>query len=399
MKLYYKLDYIIYAYSSYFNHKLKGGNYENRLSKNLSITSIKEKIESNKQKRIAFFVAYHKKDEIPVSNKEYIKFLSNCSFFIVYIHNGKLNNEVISQLEYMGCYVICRKNIGQDFGAWKDITLTLHKYKVTDNVEWTLLCNDSNFYLGGYNGKDFERRFLDELTKNDQKDFISLNCNYESKMHYQSYFLCFSKRITRNKKYIKFWKNYLPLNHRYHAIERGEKKLSKKILNYFNPCVMFTSFDIYTNITSNIEENSKENIVEVLPKNCFHFISCFNQNKLDNLSVQKLMHVLEVYNPSHTLALLFIVYCQSPFLKKDIIRHGHFSSQQIQKFICSNEIIQNDSLRDEIIQHFLKSGLPNSYFEEKKEAYRKGINIFGQKYDAYSDAKIYLAKYLESSEI
>ena len=87
--------YNIYSYSCHILHKLKGGNYRNRLSKNLSINKLKEKIVSNKSKRIALFVAFHKKDEIPISNIEYLKFLSNCEFSIIYIHNGILNHEVI----------------------------------------------------------------------------------------------------------------------------------------------------------------------------------------------------------------------------------------------------------------------------------------------------------------
>lgn len=353
---------------------------------------------SNKKKRVALFVAYHKKHEIPLSNKEYLKFLSNCSFSVIYIHNGKLDKKVINELEESGCFVICRKNIGQDFGGWKDLIILLEKLKLSDYLEWTLICNDSNFYLGGENGKKFEIRFSEELEKENSKDLISLNCNYEMTMHYQSYFLCLSKKIVKSKKYINFWKNYLPLDNRYHAIDNGEKKLSCKILNYYDPCILMSTPALYNNLKQQVKDNNIENIIKLLPKNCFHLESCLNHNNLDSHSVQKILHVLENHNPSHAFAILYILYYQSPFLKKDIIRHGIFSPQQISEFICNDNIISNDLLKEEIIIHCLRSGTPYSYLENPKKGYKRGIKGFGQSYTIYNDSSIYLEKFINQKK-
>ncbi|MAJ22992.1 MAG: hypothetical protein CMI75_04325 [Candidatus Pelagibacter sp.] len=395
--LIYKLDYFLSAYFKYFIHKIIGGNYLNRLSngKNrISLIELEQKILSNKKKRVALFVAYHKKHEIPLSNKEYLKFLSNCSFSVIYIHNGKLDEKVINELEESGCFVICRKNLGQDFGAWKDLLLLLEKLKLSDYLDWTLMCNDSNFYLGGENGKIFERRFLKELEKENPKDFISLNCNYEMSMHHQSYFLCLSNKILKNKKFIGFWKNYMPLNNRYHAIDNGEKKLSKKILNYYKPRILLTTYGIYKNLNMQLKDDSLKNIIEILPKNVFHLESCFNESGLDQYTIQKILHVLDNYNPSHAFAIMYILYHQSPFLKKDIIRQGTFSPMQIEEFICSNNMINNDLLKDEIITHCLTDGTPLSFLEDLRLSYRKGICGFGQNYKGYEDSQIYLKKYM-----
>ena len=37
---------------------------------------------------------------------------------------------MIKELNDRGCYVICRKNIGQDFGAWKDCFALINYYKL-----------------------------------------------------------------------------------------------------------------------------------------------------------------------------------------------------------------------------------------------------------------------------
>ena len=141
-----------------------------------------------------------------------------------------------------------RENIGQDFGAWKDSFELIKFYKLNIDLDWLLFCNDSNFCLGGDNSDKFISKLSSKLEKINEIDFISLNCNYERRLHYQSYFLCFSKVVFQNKKFQKFWKRYLPISHRFHAIENGEKKLSSKVLSSFRPSVIFTSHHYRTMI-------------------------------------------------------------------------------------------------------------------------------------------------------
>tara|TARA_Y100001968_G_C19435620_1_gene759477 strand:- start:721 stop:1959 length:1239 start_codon:yes stop_codon:yes gene_type:complete len=391
----FKTQFSIHAYYAHIKHKVKGGNFQNRFSKKLSINKLRESILSNQEKRVAILVAFHKKNKIPVSNKEYIKFLTNCSFNVIYLHNGKLEEKVILDLESIGCYVICRQNIGQDFGAWKDMILLLEKYNLFNNIEWLLLCNDSNFFLGGKNGEHFERRFLNELENNHYKDFISLNINYELMVHHQSYFLCLSKKIINSDRFRIFWQTYLPLNLRPHAINKGEKKLSSKVLNKYTPCVMFTTYDVYKEIVDTMKDTSDQNrFLQLLPKTCFYLDSCINKDILDPHGVQKIIHVLENYNQSHSLALLLSIYCKSPFLKKDVIRHGTYSLSQIEYFICNNSLIKNELLINEIKLHCRTSETPFSFWDIPKEAARKGISRFGQTYNLWSNSQVYMRKFI-----
>ena len=236
--IYYRIEYIITAYISFIILKLKGTNYLKRTRNRKDIKELKKKIEKNHKKRLAIFVAFHNTSKVPKSNLNYIDILNKCSFNIVYIINGKLNNKVLKQLNKIGCYVICRDNIGQDFGAWKDGITLLQKYKITDQLKWLLLCNDSNFCLGGKNSDDFIAKFSEALDAHKATDFISLNCSYEKSFHYQSYFLCLSDLIIQKKSFNNFWKKYLPLNHRFHAIKSGEIKLTSTVLKKFRPNIV-----------------------------------------------------------------------------------------------------------------------------------------------------------------
>ena len=396
--LYFRLEYFVSAYISFTILKFKGTNYLKRTKDRKDINELREKIEKNNKKRLAIFVAFHSKNLIPKSNLNYLNILNKCSFTTIYIINGTLNHKVLEQLNSLGCYVICRENIGQDFGAWKDGIALIKKYKITNQLKWLLLCNDSNFCLGGKNADNFIARFSENLDSNNEADFISLNCNYERRLHYQSYFLCLSNSIFQNNSFNSFWKKYIPLNHRYHAIENGEKKFTTKVLNKYTPKIMYTSHELYANISMNLE-NDYRFLIKNLPKTLFFLESAFINESINQedikLGILKIINSLENYNPSHVFALFNIIYLKSPFLKQDVMRQGVFSFSQINEILKLDKLNIEKSLIKEIMDKLIKGGTPTSYLESKKSAYRKGINVFGKIYEYQFESKILKNKYFK----
>ena len=398
---YYRLEYIIIAYISFAISKLKGTNYIKRTKNRPDISHLKKKLEKNQSKRLAIFVAFHSQTKIPQSNINYINLLKKCSFTTVYIINGKLNHEVLEQLNMMDCYVICRDNIGQDFGAWKDGIALLKKYKIKDNLKWLLLCNDSNFCLGGNNSNNFIERFSEELNSSKAADFISLCCNFESSLHYQSYFLCLSNLILKKKSFNKFWEKYIPLNHRFHSINSGEKKFTTKILSKFRPKIMYTSHALSRQILST-KENDPQIILRNLPKSFFYLETAFDnyfENKSDfEFGTLKIINSLENYNPSHVFGLLNIFYLESPFLKKDVMRQGVFSYSQIYEILKLERLNIDENLRNEILELFVKGGTNYSFMESRRNAFRRGIAILGGIYDYQFESQVLQKKYFSNSK-
>ena len=396
--VYYRLEYIIIAYLSFFILKFKGTNLINRTKNRLDISHLKKKLENNHTKRLAIFVAFHSQTKIPESNLNYINILNKCSFTTVYIINGKLSNEVLEKLNILGCYVICRENVGQDFGAWKDGIALLKKYKIIDDLKWLLLCNDSNFCLGGSNSNHFIEKFSEELNSNEAADFISLNCNYESRLHYQSYFLCLSNSIFHKKSFSNFWEKYIPLNHRFHAIKSGEKKFTTKILNKFRPKIMYTSHELSENIISNIE-NDYHLLLKNLPKSLFFLEAVFDNNSENKKDIQlgiiKIINSLESYNPSHVFGLLNIIYLKSPFLKKDVMRQGVFSYSQIYEILKLEKLNIDEKIRNQIMDLFLRGGTTYSFMESRRTAFRKGIPVFGGIYEYQFESTVIRDKYFK----
>ena len=369
-RIFFRIRLRIEAYLKYIFLKLRGSNYKNRLYLKDNIEILLDKIKRNKKKRLALFVAFHSEDFIPLSNIEYIKFLFNCEFDVVYIHNGKLNQKICKQLQDFGVYPISRENIGQDFGAWKDSFSLLYEKKIDDLIEWILICNDSNFCIDAGNLK-FNNEFKKALDFDMKSDVVSLNCNLGYNLHHQSFFICFSKRVFSNIHFKKFWEDYIPLDNRYHIIKNGEMKLSNIILNKYKSRVLLRSTDLYQIIVNDYPEFNLELIEMLLPKNMVFVGDCFDDLSFPS-GLLKLFTIIDNYNPSHVYALLNSAFNNSPFLKKDLAMSGSYSFLQIHNFLIKYKSLSDEFL-EEIISTLYSKGVNYSYDSVLKEAARKGI--------------------------
>lgn len=384
-----RIEYFLSSYIYFFFEQLKGSNYKKRIKYIYNFDGLKQDLSIKNKKRLAIFVAFHSPNQIPQSNLSYIKIINNCFFKVIYVHNGPLEEKAKQKIKDQGCFLICRENIGQDFGAWKDIIHLLEKNKLTTKLDWLLMCNDSNFCLGGKNALEFQNTFIETLNiKNKKFDFISLNCNYEGSTHYQSYFLCLSNKILMNSKFKNFWKKYIPLNNRYHSIKKGEIKFSSQILRDFRPKVLLTSHELCKILQEELAQD-KKTITNCLPKNLFFMESCFDlfdskDSQNIHLGISRLINSLENYNPSHVFGILNIIYLKSPFLKKDVVRMGVFSINQIYEIITLSNLDIPDNLKNEIIELLINQGTPDSYLNSRRTAVKKGIPIFKELYE-YSE--------------
>ncbi len=374
-RIYFQFEYALEAFVKYILHKLNGGSVSMRMHKYRHLNGNIKISSSVSPKRIALFVAYHSRDSIPISNIKYIESLSKVGFSIFYIHNGPLLPNIIEKLSTICHKVVCRPNVGSDCGAWKDAYLFFKSKGFFKNVEWLLFCNDSNLFLGGTNAENFRLRFSTLLSESEH-DLIALSKNYELHQHYQSFFLCMRSTIFMSHSFYKFWKKYTPFTHRFYSIDKCEIRLTKKIFSHYSSHVMYDSVTLYDNICS--EKNVISNqFLSLLPKNAMHLSCCVEGDNLYEFELQKILSILTCHNPSHSLALLFVEYMQSPFLKKDLVMAGSYSLTQLQSIVKRYTYYQNDSsLKQEIMNLYVSRGLNTSYINRPRFSYRKGINPY-----------------------
>ena len=106
------------------------------------------------------------------------------------------------------------------------------------------------------------------------------------------------------------------------------------------------------------------------------------------LELMRIISSLESYNQSHVFALLNIVFLDSPFLKKDLIRQGIFSFCQVYDVLKLNDLEINQDLQEEIINFLQKGGTSYSYIDNKRIAHRKGISVNGIPYNYQQDSQL-----------
>lgn len=379
---YFKIEYYIEAVFRHLQHKLYGGNPLGRLLAYPG--AVFTELPATSSRRLALFVAYHPNARLPLSNRAYLEALRTCGFRIIYIHNGPLDAETIASLEVCCERVYCRMNIGQDFGAWKDGYLYAYKHGLLEGVDWLLMCNDSNHYVGGLSGEQFVARLTEELDRGDS-ELIALHKNYELWQHYQSYFLCYHQSVFSRNDFHCFWLNYTPLSHRYYAIEKGEIALTSDLLFNTKSTILYRSSDLLSCLESLAEDPAE--FYSFLPQSALYLApSGAVGHSIDALRLQRVLALLDYHNPSHVYALLFAKYLFSPFLKKDLLRQGTFSMPQIYSLLASIGLPSaSPSLCHEIVCYYESGGTNVSFIRYPRAAFRKGINVSAKAYVGHGD--------------
>jgi len=314
----------------------------------------------------------------------YLEALKRCRFRIIYIHNGLLDFDVRKLLGEYCEKVFCRENVGQDMGAWKDGYLYIHGIKLLDRLDWLLMCNDSNFYVGGASGDLFVNLFSGELDNGDS-DLIALNKNYELWQHFQSFFLCYRKPLFACAKFHSFWVKNRPLDNRYYAINNGEIRLTREVLGTARAKILYSSIDLVARLNRLSEEAGL--FYTFLPQNALYLAPRDDADlSLGMLGLQRILTLLDHHNPSHVYALLFSYFLNSPFMKKDIYRQGIFSIPQIYSYLREIGVEQDcPTLCQEIIRSLQVGGSNVSYLRYPKLALRKGINPQSKLYSGYGE--------------
>ena len=155
------------------------------------------------------------------------------------------------------------------------------------------------------------------------------------------------------------------------------------MLSFFRNKVVYTSHELYQEITLNRNEHNI--ISENLPKNSHKLKSYINLdqqqiNKSDS-KIEEVIDYLENFNQSHMFGLLNILFLKSPFLKNNLVCSGTFSYGQIYKMLNCEKLEIDNKLKTEIMNVLLNKGTSYSYIGSLRLAAKKGIHPLGTKKD------------------
>lgn len=117
--------------------------------------------------------------------------------------------------------VIWRRNVGVDFGSWRDAERSAARLAEFDEV---LLTNDSVFGPVHDLGPALAQTRVEPAT------LWGLTDNLENGPHLQSYFLVVPGETLRSRLFRRFWAGLTPLANKWSVIHRYEGGLSRKVL-------------------------------------------------------------------------------------------------------------------------------------------------------------------------
>ncbi|MBW4532014.1 MAG: rhamnan synthesis F family protein [Aphanothece saxicola GSE-SYN-MK-01-06B] len=344
--------------------------------------------------RIALFIAYAKR--LTHSNKAYIETLSRAGFAVVYINNEATNPEAAKVLEDICWRVFDRRNIGRDFGGFRDGVLLLHGEGHLERCQLLCIANDSMQFIPGRNAQALVSA-LDAFAISEKQALFS-HISHQIQTHYQSYFQVLKPEIFRSKPFLKFWKDYLPLSHRGHCIYNGEIALSQMVYRRF-PSVetLYTSDKLQEALESHFSAEGgvpAEEVLRLMPSP-----ARTSQRRKIGYSLQQLMQqsdqhenltgaqlysiadLIENGNPSHIAAFLYPFYLHCPFVKHDLCTAGSYTMAQaiglfrevVRQSMGTVENAQVERLVDEFKDLMYIRGVPLSYNNRLREAAIKGI--------------------------
>ncbi len=352
--------------------------------------------ETETPESIAIFVAYSNK--LTHSNRAYLHALKQAGFSTLYINNSITTPEDIPEILSLVWRAYDRKNIGRDFGAFKDGVLMLNDEGHLSRCQHLGIANDSMQFIPGKNADDLIKR-VQRFKESPAKGLFS-HISHQIQTHYQSYFQILKPEIFRSNRFLDFWKNYHHLSHRGHCIYQGEIALSSEVYRHFYPVeVLYTSDDLIEALLAAYKHEGgipSGDLLRLMPSP-----SRTVENGLIGYSLGQLLEgvssgkplatfqafmiadLIENSNPSHMAAFLYPFFLHCPLVKHDLCIAGSFTiGQAVNLFrellehsaTPSESKIQIQPFLEEFKQLIYAKGVPMSYSGKTREAAIKGIS-------------------------
>lgn len=218
------------------------------VDRNEQIRWLESGLAQAKTRRLALYVFREKDGIVRDYVTYYLNALRDVAQDITVIVNGPLSEEGRKKLETLGVGLFFRKDEGLDFGAWKDVLLSLGWDAVTKYDE-LIFCNCTCYGPMYPFAKAFQTmadRDCDfwGLTRHPRMDVTLIPGDPESTFdeHIQSYFMVFRQRVLAGSHFRKWWEELIPAEDYQKEIGHHETKFSRYLESsgYTSSCLMNT---------------------------------------------------------------------------------------------------------------------------------------------------------------
>ncbi|WP_244876895.1 rhamnan synthesis F family protein [Acidocella facilis] len=298
--------------------------------------------------RVVLFMHYDGRGGVRAQVFSYLRALRASGRDVVFVSNaGKLNEVAQAELREICAGIILRRNVGYDFGAWRDAIDRLGLPRA--ETEEVILANDSVFGpllpLG-----DVLRRL--DYTR---ADIWGLTESWQLRYHLQSYFLAFGPAALRAKAWRKFWNSVRPVPAKPFIVHRYEVGITQAMMKGGLLCAALWPYETLTKMVSFevlkalVADEQDGNFVD--PVNAARLSQV--RNIRDNIARRVAM------NPTSDLwrQLLLTGF---PFIKRELLRDNPSKVQDVGdwKDVVRDELGADPGPIEQDLRLMLKGGAP-----------------------------------------
>ena len=193
--------------------------------------------------RVALFMHFDRRGGVRPQLFDYIRELKENGRDVVFVSNaGKIRPEPMARLQELCRCVIVRRNVGYDFGAWRDALDFLNLPRA--ETEEIIFANDSVFGpllpLG------------DTLRRLDygKADIWGLTESWQVRYHLQSFFLAFGPKAIRAEAFGTFWRAVRPVPVKAYVVKEYEIGITQAMVRGGLSCAALWEYEALLKLVS-----------------------------------------------------------------------------------------------------------------------------------------------------
>jgi len=271
-----------------------------------------------------------------------LRALDQAGFTTVIVSNSpKLDPASLQSILPLCGRVLQRKNIGYDFGAWRDGILQTAEIA---GAEQLLILNDSIF------GPLQDLSGIIDRCRFDRTDVWGMTDSYDGKYHLQSFFILFGAKALRSAAFTKFWHGMRYVSSKRVVIFKYEIGLSQALLK---AGLKLKALYPYRQLSEAVMNRAMAN--QGNGQSEFHpLLGDYFQHLLEGVNAGR------PFNPTHYFWNYLILELRFPFVKRELLEKNPVGVPLLVQWRSAIEAISDYPV--EMIEDYLQTAARNKIF-------------------------------------
>lgn len=320
-----------------------------------------DRLRDRKGDAVAVVVLYRPDGEVPADLLRLCAALDGRDIHVCLVANHPLSPAQRDAFAAHAGEMFERENAGYDFGAYRAVALDL--LARDDRPDRLILLNDSVFY-SSRGLDDFVSRLLGDA------DAIAAFENWAEGYHLQSFALSLGPKVVSHPAFAEFWRDYVPVSNRIHAIESGEKVLSAVIHDAAETIEVIYSVARLSQALQDAGDADADIIRYPMGwrKTADYVLGRKETSAFGRLRLAT--SVISATSPIHAGAWFFPRYLDCPLFKKDIVIRERFGFWEVEEW--TRDLLPEDE-RQAFLRELRARGEPGMLSPSERR--RKAVGL------------------------